>query len=78
MLKNQLKVLLQRVYNGGRKPSKIVLSGPLRDALRMEMNGSPDYLQQSFPREDMFCGIPIVMAPGVTKPLIELHPEDRK
>lgn len=77
MLKNQLKVLLQRVYNGGRKPRKIILSGPLRDALRMEMSGAADYVQQTFPKEDLFCGIPVVMAPGVTKPLIELEDESR-
>lgn len=76
MLKNQLKVLLQRVYNGGRKPKKILLSMALRDALRMELSGSATYTQNTFPKEDMFCGIPVVVTKGVDKPLIELEPLD--
>lgn len=75
MLKNQLKVLLQRVYNGGRKPKKIIMCGALRDALRLEMQGSADYVQMTFPSEDLFYGVPVVMAPGVTQPLIEMVQE---
>lgn len=77
MLKNQLKVLLQRVYTGNRRPAKILMSTGMRDALRLEMLGcGTDYVQQTFPREDRFHGIPIVLAPGVVEPIIELEPED--
>lgn len=72
MLKNQLKVLLQRVYNGGRKPRKILMSGALRDALRMEMHGSADYVQHTFPHEDLFYGITVVVTPNVTEPMVVL------
>lgn len=74
MLKNQLKVLLQRVYNGGREPSKILLSPGMREALRMEMQGSTLYTVGTFPKEDMFNGVTIVVAKGVDKPLIQLKP----
>lgn len=73
MLKNQIKVLLQRVYNGGRKPKKIIMSAPMRDALRMELSGAVVYQVNTFPKEDLFHGIPVVVAPGVTKPMIELE-----
>lgn len=77
MLKNQLKVLLQRVITGGRKPKKILLSGALRDVLRMEMTGAMrvDYVQNTFPKEDLFYGVPVIVVPGVTKPMIEMYDE---
>lgn len=74
MLNNQLKVLLQRVYNGGREPEKILMSPGMREALRLEMRGSAHYVQNSFPKEDLFYMIPIIVAKEVDKPLIQLKP----
>lgn len=74
MLKNQLKVLLQRVYTGGREPAKILLSPGMREALRMEMAGAAVYHVGTFPKEDTFHGITIVVAKGVEQPMIELIP----
>lgn len=74
MLKNQLKVLLQRVYNGGREPEKILMSPGMREALRLEMHGSISYTVGTFPKEDTFHGITIVVAKEVTQPLIQLKP----
>lgn len=74
MLKNQLKVLLQRVYNGGREPSKILLSSGMREALRLEMHGSVSYTVGTFPKEDSFHGVTIVVVKGVDNPLVQLKP----
>lgn len=74
MLKNQLKVLLQRVYNGGREAEKILLSAGMRAALRLEMHGSVSYTVGTFPKEDTFHGVTVVVTKGVDKPLIQLKP----
>lgn len=74
MLKNQLKVLLQRVYNGGRTPKNIILSPGLREALRAEMQGSAKYTVGTFPKEDTFFGITVVVAKDAHEPMVQLEP----
>lgn len=75
MLQNQIKVLLQRVRNGGREPRAICLSKALRDALRLEMAAALRHYQVG-DKQDIFYGIPVKLVRGTTEPLIELEPLD--
>lgn len=77
MLVNQIKVLLQRVYNGGRKPQAILLSAPLRDMLRLECAHSirAPYVQNTFPKDDLFNGVPVRVVKHADKILVLLKPE---
>lgn len=76
MLTNRLKVMLQRVYNGHRRPKKILLSRALLDALVMEKCQVLEYQRPPNERAT-FAGIPIgIVYAGVTEPIIELEPLD--
>lgn len=75
MLQNQIKVLLQRVRNGGRTPKKILLSKALRDALRLEMAAALRHYQVG-PKQDSFYGVPIEVVFGTVEPIIELESLD--
>jgi hypothetical protein len=77
MIKNQIKVLLQRVLLAGRKPTKILLPQYLKDALRMEMQGSADYVKNTYPTDDLFFGIPVNTDKFATEILIRLEPNEK-
>lgn len=74
MIKNQIKVLLQRVYLAGRKPEKILLPKHLRDVLRMEMQGDVMYTKNTYPKDDLFYGIPVALDKFADEILIRLIP----
>lgn len=74
-LKNQIKVLIQRMKMRGFKPWKILLSPGLRFALRSECGISPEYVRHDL--GDVFDGLPIVVDTSVREPIIMLKPEVR-
>lgn len=76
MLKNQIKVLIQRVHLAGRKPAAILLPQYMRDALRMEMSGDPLYIKNTFPKDDLFYGIPVHIDKFADQLLIKLAPKE--
>lgn len=76
MLKNQIKVLIQRVMLAGRKPAAILLPQYMRDALRMEMQGDALYIRNTFPRDDLFYGVPVHVDKFADQLLIKLAPKE--
>lgn len=77
MIVSQIRVLLRRVYDGGRRPQAILVSAPLRDMLRLECAHSirTPYIQNTPPKDDLFNGIPVRVMMRTDKVLIELEPE---
>lgn len=76
MLKNQIRVLIQRVHLAGRKPECILLPQYMRDALRLECQGDPLYVRNSFPKDDIFYGLRVHVDKFADQLLIKVAPKE--
>lgn len=68
MIANQIRVLIQRMRLMQLEPEKILMSQPIREALRNEMSGNALYRVTD--QAHLFAGLPIVIDASIHHPIV--------